>query len=67
MLPAADGGSIAAVSEQIERALFLDMRLNVRRTPAPRLQRRRNTIGSASDLLAPMCNLYSQTKDQRRT
>jgi hypothetical protein len=34
MLEAASGGSVAAASEQIERALFLDMRLDVVRTPA---------------------------------
>ena len=34
MLEAADKGSIATASEQIERALFLDMRLDVRRVSA---------------------------------
>jgi hypothetical protein len=34
MLEAASGGSVAAASEQIERALFLDMRLDVVRMPA---------------------------------
>jgi hypothetical protein len=34
VLAAANGGRIAAASEQIERALFLDMRLDVVKTPA---------------------------------
>jgi hypothetical protein len=34
MLEAAEGGSISAASEQIERQLFLDMRLDVVKTPA---------------------------------
>ena len=31
---AADGGDLAAASAQIERPLFLEMKLDVRRTPA---------------------------------
>jgi hypothetical protein len=34
MLEAAEGGDVSAASLQIERALFLDMRLDVVRTPA---------------------------------
>jgi hypothetical protein len=34
MLEVAEGGSISAASEQIERALFLDKRLDVMKTPA---------------------------------
>jgi len=34
MLEAADGGDLKAALLQIERALFLDMRLDVVKTPA---------------------------------
>lgn len=34
MLEAADGGDLTAVSLQIELALFMDMRLDVSKTPA---------------------------------
>jgi hypothetical protein len=34
MLEAAEGGDVSATSLQIERALFLDMRLDVMKTPA---------------------------------
>jgi len=34
MLEAADGGDLAAASVQIERALLLDVRVEVCRTPA---------------------------------
>jgi hypothetical protein len=33
MLEAAEGGDVSAASLQIERALFLDMRLDVMKTP----------------------------------
>jgi hypothetical protein len=34
MLAASEGGSIAEAPAQIERALFLDIRLDVMKTPA---------------------------------